>query len=410
MDAKATKPAWIRTKRFPPNLYLRRNGNYYLRTFSGGKEKWTSLKTDILEVAKSKLRDHMDRIAAFRVSGIRQVSGPLGFEQALAIFMGQLKASAKRPNTKAFYEAGAKLVQRTWPDIVSTKLPSLTALDVQTWLQCFVANAKPHVPPRAKSPARTSSGASVTTLKCALGTLRKILDIAVLSGHLPSNPARHANVASTMKELIGKIDREQSERGDSLTLPSRQDFGKLVELVRNAGVSDCRAAADYIEFIAYCGARKNEAINVEWRDIDFREGSIRLRVTKNGKVRHPPMFGSMRTLLERLKCERGQTRQNDPVLLVKEAQGFITSACRKLGIPRFTTHGLRHYFGTTCLELGVDAPTVAKWLGHKDKGALLLKIYAHVRPDHEKRMIRKVDLGGFGTMGHPATPGDHNLG
>jgi hypothetical protein len=203
-----------------------------------------------------------------------------------------------------------------------------------------------------------------------------------------------------VKELIGKIDREQSERGDSLTLPSRQDFGKLVELVRNAGVSDCRAAADYIEFIAYCGARKNEAINVEWRDIDFRKGSIRLRVTKNGKVRHPPMFGSMRTLLERLKCERGQTRQNDPVLLVKDAQGFITSACRKLGIPRFTTHGLRHYFGTTCLELGVDAPTVAKWLGHKDKGALLLKIYAHVRPDHEKRMIQKVDLGGFGTMGH----------
>jgi integrase len=162
--------------------------------------------------------------------------------------------------------------------------------------------------------------------------------------------------------------------------------------VRNAGVSDCRASADYIEFIAYCGARKNEAANVQWRDIDFAEERVLLRVTKNGEPRKVPMIPNMRALLERLKRERKSTDLSDPVLLVKDVQGFISSACKKLAIPRFTTHTLRHLFGTACMEAGVDVRTAAEWLGHKDKGALLLKLYAHVRSSHEMQMAKKVSF------------------
>ena len=78
------------------------------------------------------------------------------------------------------------------------------------------------------------------------------------------------------------------------------------------------------------------------------------------------------------------------VLLVKEAGGFITSACKKLSVPRFTIHALRHLFGNACLEAGVDVRTVAGGLGHKDNGALRLKVYSHVRQEHEAEMIRKV--------------------
>ena len=102
------------------------------------------------------------------------------------------------------------------------------------------------------------------------------------------------------------------------------------------------------------------------------------------------MTDEMRQLLERMRQEREQAAPGDRVLLVKDAQGFITSACRKLKIQRFTTHALRHLFGTACLEAGVDVRTVAGWLGHKDNGALLLKVYSHVRAQHEAEMIRKV--------------------
>jgi len=133
-----------------------------------------------------------------------------------------------------------------------------------------------------------------------------------------------------------------------------------------------------------------EAANVLWSDVDFARGAILLRVTKNGESRHVPMTDEMRQLLERMKAERPEAHATDRALLVKEAQGFITSACKKLGIARFTTHALRHLFGTACLEAGVDVRTVAGWLGHKDNGSLLLKVYSHVRQQHESEMIRKV--------------------
>jgi integrase len=129
---------------------------------------------------------------------------------------------------------------------------------------------------------------------------------------------------------------------------------------------------------------------VLWSNVDFGRGNVLLRVTKNGESRYVPMTDEMRQLLEKMKTERGEGNGNDRVLLIKEAQGFITSACKRLGIPRFITHALRHLFGTACLEAGVDVRTVAGWLGHKDNGALLLKVYSHVRQQHEAEMIRKV--------------------
>jgi Phage integrase family len=108
--------------------------------------------------------------------------------------------------------------------------------------------------------------------------------------------------------------------------------------------------------------------------------------------RHVPMTDEMRQLLERMKAERGEAHATDRALLVKEAHGFITSACKKLGIARFTTHALRHLFGTACLEAGVDVRTVAGWLGHKDNGSLLPRMLAKW-PGKPKEQRHEVDQG-----------------
>jgi hypothetical protein len=39
-------------------------------------------------------------------------------------------------------------------------------------------------------------------------------------------------------------------------------------------------------------------------------------------------------------------------------------------------------FATIGIEAGIEIPTVARWLGHKDGGALALKIYGHLRREH----------------------------
>jgi integrase len=61
-----------------------------------------------------------------------------------------------------------------------------------------------------------------------------------------------------------------------------------------------------------------------------------------------------------------------------------------MGIKRLSHHDLRHLFATICIESGVDIPTVAKWLGHKDGGVLALKTYGHLRNEHSQAMAKKV--------------------
>jgi integrase len=43
---------------------------------------------------------------------------------------------------------------------------------------------------------------------------------------------------------------------------------------------------------------------------------------------------------------------------------------------------LRHLFATRCIESGVDMPTVSRWFGHKDGGALAMKTYGHLLREH----------------------------
>lgn len=60
------------------------------------------------------------------------------------------------------------------------------------------------------------------------------------------------------------------------------------------------------------------------------------------------------------------------------------------GYPGFTHHDFRHFFATTCIEAGVDIPTVSRRLGHKDGGALAMRIYGHLRQDHSLAAIQRV--------------------
>jgi integrase len=38
----------------------------------------------------------------------------------------------------------------------------------------------------------------------------------------------------------------------------------------------------------------------------------------------------------------------------------------------------------------VDVPTVARWLGHRDGGALAMRTYGHLREEHSRAAAAKV--------------------
>ena len=208
-----------------------------------------------------------------------------------------------------------------------------------------------------------------------------VIDEAIDAGARYDNPAR----------FIKKLRVRQKE----LQLPNRDEFLKMVESIEGVNRRFSRDCANLVRFLAYGGFRKSEAANITWADCDFKKKEIVVRGdpetgTKNWSIRRVPMIPDMIKLLKRLRSERQDEPASQPVMRVRECQIAINSACKKLGIARFTHHDLRHLFATLCIESGVDIPTVSRWLGHKDGGALAMKVYGHLRDQHSVAMAQRV--------------------
>jgi len=183
-----------------------------------------------------------------------------------------------------------------------------------------------------------------------------------------------------------------------LVIPTRGQFKKLLDAIRESdGREDsqkkAKPGADFVELLAYSGCRVNEGASLRWRDVDFQKNALTVtggdRGTKNNEVRSIPMTDALRALLLSLR-EKRQPKQDDAISQIESAKKCLQTACRRLGYPQFTHHDFRHFFATTCIEAGVDIPIVSRWLGHKDGGALAMRVYGHLRQEHSFSMVKRV--------------------
>lgn len=63
---------------------------------------------------------------------------------------------------------------------------------------------------------------------------------------------------------------------------------------------------------------------------------------------------------------------------------------KKAGLDWMGFHDLRHFFASFCVMAGLDFMTIATWMGHKDGGILVGKVYGHLLDGHRKQAARKV--------------------
>jgi integrase len=208
-----------------------------------------------------------------------------------------------------------------------------------------------------------------------------VVEVAKEEGIIYRNPA----------EILERV----SVRAKQLTLPSGDQFSQIVDAVERAGAWCSHDCADFVRGLAFTGVRKSEANALEWRDVDFEAGEIIVRGdpetgTKNWTIRRVPLIPEARALFERMRSEQADEPLDAKVFRVREAQKALDRACKKVGTDRITHHSLRHLFATRCIESGVDIPTVSRWLGHKDGGALAMKTYGHLRREHSIAQARRV--------------------
>ncbi len=343
------------------------SGVYFCRIRVQGHLIRKSLKTDVLSVAKLRLTDEekKHRQAARSQLAIQRGRGQMIFGEALEIYRARLQANPDiKSKTKDYYEQRILSLRKTWSTLEKTNLRDLSKQDCLDWAARYDGS----------SPAFNNN----------VLVLRAVLDIAIESGVIYENVARH-------------IPRRKV-RPKELHLPDNAKFAEFVQTIEKAGGRFSYDCANLVRFLAFGGFRLGEAKNITWPDCDFAREEIVVRgdpdeATKNGEVRRVPMIGEMRHLLERLQNERSGESATNSVMRVGECQKAMETAAKKVGIAHLTHHDLRHLFATRCIESGVDVPTVSRWLGHKDGGALAMKVYGHLRNQHSASMAKLVNFG-----------------
>lgn len=320
----------------------------------------------MFSVAKQRLPDTIREHRAKLESATAVAIGKMTVGDAVQVYLEKVRASVSlKPRSKDYREMMIDFIKRSWPTLFATDVRKVSERDCQEWLGRFQ---------RQYAPSVVNNG---------IGTLRAVFAEAVNSG------ARFGNPAANLSRV--------RVRAKQLELPSREEFLRFVEEIRTAGARQSRDCANLVRFLAYSGLRIGEAKYVTWADANFARHQLHVRgdpvtATKNGETRFVPIIPELERMLTELRAQRPNEPPTATVMRVFECQNSMTHAAAKIGMKRITHHDLRHLFATICIESGVDIPTVSRWLGHKDGGALCMKTYGHLRQDHSLAQAQRVSF------------------
>lgn len=324
-----------------------RNGVYYARIKTHGKEIRRSLRTTDRDLAKRNLarfkeeQRHIDRSKS---------------KLTLAELCDQYVRTIEHQKPKTI-ERKTLIVRRIktdWPTGSLTQIGKIKPSDIQLWL------------------ARYRFGP--TSRNQHLACIKEILRSAVADEIIAYSPA--ANIKAV------KLDTPIRKT------PSFDEFKAIVASIRKQQYSDtAQESADFVEFLGRAGLGTAEAAALIWGDIDWQRSTITTfrHKTKTGFA--IPLYPQLRPLLER-RLSRAAGASDEKVFTVRKANKAIAAACKRLGLPIYSHRSFRRMFVVRAIELGVDVKVIAEWQGHRDGGQLILSTYSHVRPVHSQRMAQ----------------------
>lgn len=220
-------------------------------------------------------------------------------------------------------------------------------------------------------------GAKSYTVNFELGTLRTIFNLAIKQRYLDHNPIKE----------VGFLKPDDSKKRRFLT------EAECERLLRA-----CEPELYPIFFVLlHTGMRKGELINLEWKDVDFKGGVIKIQrkpfwVPKAGE-REIPMSREVAAILEEVPRSshfvfpnKGGERLDSNFFRTQ-----LIRIARNTGIYDLTQiHSLRHTFASQLLMRGVDLPTVQKLMGHSKIETTM--IYSHQTAGHLRAAIEKLSL------------------
>lgn len=344
-----------------PNLirYLPK-GTYYLRARVKGEIVRESLRTTNYRAACVKLGD---RLRALRLiaGAVNADDAPATLAEALALVRAKIESdpSLKKSTRRVYVEEIDALLPSKPAAVPLTTLSRLSRREMEDW---WGRVAELYAPQRANH---------------SLMFVRWAVKIARRCGALADDPTEELKRVSVPRTRLNLVTPAQ--------------LRLLAASIRQQTTRKAAQAADWIEFMAYSGLRPAEMQSLLWSHIDHEAGFISVtgghEGTKNREVRRVPIIPPMKELLARLPGDR-----SGKVFTLKNPDLSLRSACKRLGLPPQKIYNLRHLFATTCCESGVPVPTFAQWLGHKDGGAIAMRVYVQRNDEHSQAAAAKVQF------------------
>jgi hypothetical protein len=378
------------------NLFIMRPGDvYYGRVKINGKVHKTSFDTTSFEVAKKKLKVWLGEMRGNPTSD--STLGALAEEYAkrlqLHVDTGDIK-----PRTLETKLEGVEQCKKVWQEMFSTgKIDPANygqggdhSKKVKLACPMFNAQSVAKLTPVVLSQWRAAMAKAYAPSRVngAMTVMGELLDVAVELGFLFSSTKLKDKLAYVKPTTVKLTHLPTVLKYHDLKTEIHARAAKA-DTVFKRGLDD---GGYKFEFLCCSGSRNDSANHLQWDDVDWIRNVVRFNKTKRDNY-SIPLFPELREVLERLKKFRGGN-PTGRVFRVQSIKRVLNSACGAVGTPRLTPHDCKHFFATRCLENPqIDIPTVSRWLGHKDGGALAMKTYGHLRDEHSQRMASVVKIG-----------------
>lgn len=254
------------------------------------------------------------------------------------------------------------------------------------------------------------------------------------------NVLKHARIDGFLKTLpVEGIPWHRTEK-KARRLYTREDVDQFCQAALSASKNGVEFA-DYLRLLSLCGAREQETIKLRWADVDFEHRLLTIGAegdTKNREARHvdlnPELEAHLRDMATRRapdspwlfpSPQRGERDEHaktfrESLLLTRAASGWICQDCKKVTfgkqtpqtcprcqgtrleakeralsehLQRFGFHDCRHHFISFAVMSGIDYLTIARWVGHKDGGVLIGKVYGHLSNEHAQAQAARLNFG-----------------